>query len=198
MTEVFEQFVNNVISITGRPDLIVDIKLAIRNATLKMHQSDFYPKDIFETGVDLEQSRYIHSFDYTSVAPNMRAVSYFRRVSDSSDQEGTFLTIITPQEILDSYNRNRNDIAYLAGRILEIRSLVSFRYGIFGCYVNPIVTEEKYSSWIAEQFPYLIEHEAARVIFKQTGYDEQAAESNRLVQEGVSLLKLSSIQAVGY
>ena len=47
----FTSLLNDVYTITNRPDLIAETKLAVKQATLKMHQSDYYPKDLFETGI---------------------------------------------------------------------------------------------------------------------------------------------------
>ena len=41
----------DVMTITNRADLIAETKLAVKQATLKMHQVDYFPKDIFETGI---------------------------------------------------------------------------------------------------------------------------------------------------
>ena len=48
---VFSDLLSDVYAVTNRPDLVADTKLAVRTATLKAHRSDFYPKDLFETGL---------------------------------------------------------------------------------------------------------------------------------------------------
>ena len=52
----FTELCNDVYTMTKRPDLVAETKLAVKAATLKAHQSDFYPKDIYETGIQFSRS----------------------------------------------------------------------------------------------------------------------------------------------
>jgi len=194
----FAELRQEVYNLTNRPDLVNETGSAIKAATLKAHQTDFYSKDIHEVGIQFGELKMIQSMDYINLIPNFRTLKYLRRVTDETDTEGTFFTILTPEEILDSYGYTKPDIAYVAGRVLEIRSSVDFQYAILGCYVFPIVTESSYSSWIAEMYPYTIIFEAARVVFKTIGYDEQSSQFNQLVAEQYSLLKTSALTDVGF
>jgi len=184
--------------ITNRPDLVGETTAAVKAATLKAHRLDFFSKDIFETGVEFDTADFRQSLDYITFITNFRAFKYLRRVEDETDEEGTFFEIISPEEILDDYQNNRSDIAYVAGRVLEIRSAVEFSKALLGCYVLPIVTTADYSSWVAEQNPYAIIYEASRVVFKAIGYDEQSVSFERLVAEEYTLLKQSALSDVGY
>ena len=194
----FDELVEEVFLLTDRRDLTAETKSAVKAATLKAHQSDFYSKDIFETGVEFTDKNFRQSLDYVSLLSNFRAFKYFRIVQDQNDDAGTFLEIISPDEILDSYGQGRRNIAYVAGRVLEIRSATEFTKALLGCYVNPIVREGAYISWVAEQFPYAIVYEAVRTLFKTIGYDEQAATYSQLTGEAYSLLKMSGLSDVGY
>jgi hypothetical protein len=183
---------------TRREDLVAQTENAVRAATLKAHSSDFYSKDIHETGIEFDTAGYIQSWDYVGLITNWRSLKYFKRVTDSTDTEGKFLDIITPEETLDSYGLARKDVAYVAGRVLEIRSSVEFSQALIGAYVYPVVTAIGYSSWVAEQFPYAIVHEAARRIFLSTGLKSEADGQRELVAEEFRLLKLSALADVGY
>jgi hypothetical protein len=197
-SSVLQGLINDVYELTKRPDLKAETEYAVRISTLKMHQTDYYSKDIFETGVDFDEKTFLQTLDYIGLVPNLRSFKYFRKTDEDCDDAGDFIDIISVDEILDSYGRNRTDIAYVAGRILSIRSSTDFDKAYMGCYVHPIVTDNDYCSWIGEQYPYVIVQEATRVIFKTIGYDEQAATYERLVAEGVILLKLSALSDVGY
>lgn len=194
----FNELLSEVYLLTNRPDLVNETKAAVKAATLKAHQSDFFSKDIHETGVEFVTSDYVQSFDYISFISNFRSFKYARRVEDANDSTGKFFTILTPEETLDSYGINKTDIAYVAGRILEIRSSVAFRYMLLGCYVFPIVREAEFSSWIAELYPYAVIYEAARVIFKTIGHDEKSRAYDTFVAEQYLLLKQSALSDVGY
>ena len=187
-----------VTAITKRPDLEAQTLSAIKSATLKAHQSDFYSKDIFETGIEFDTSEYRQSLDYISIVANFRAFKYLRRVTDEFDETGTFFEIILPEEVLDSYGTNRTDVAYVAGRVLEIRSKVSFSRALLGCYVRPDISTGSYQSWVADQYPYAIVYEAARVVFTQVSDMEQANSHARLVAEEYQVLRNSALADVGY
>ncbi len=186
-----------VYTITNRSDLTAETLQAVKAATLKMHQTDYYSKDIYETGIEFSEAGYTQSLDYISLISNFRAFKYLRRVESSTDDIGQFIDILSVEETLDSYGVNRTDIAYVAGRVLEIRSAVSFQKALLGCYVLPIVTTENYSSWIAELQPYAIVYEACRLIFKMIGQDEQSNTFASLVVEEVTQLKQSHTLDVG-
>lgn len=183
----FAELVADTYIITKRPDLVADTALAVRIATLKAHQSDFYPKDIFETGISWDTPAYIQSITYRTLIPRWRAFKYLRKYADSLP--GAFLKMLTPEQVLDDYSLNKDDIVYLAGEQLEIRSSTQDSNMILGCYINPITSEADFNSWIALDHPYAIVYEAARSIFKQTGWDEQAASIKQEVMEQYQLLK---------
>lgn len=194
----FDELVEEVYLITNRPDLAGLTESAVRAATLKAHKTDFYSKDIFETGIEFDTEDFRQSLDYVTLLSNFRAFKYLRRVVDENDDSGTFLEIITPEEILDLYGTGRTDIAYVAGRVLEIRSSVCFSKALLGAYVYPIVREDSYLSWVAEQAPYAIIYETARTVFKAIGQAEESQAQAQLVAEEYSLLRLSAVVDVGY
>lgn len=193
----FNELVEAVYAITAREDLVALTKTAVQTATIKAHTSDFYAKDIYETGVTFTDATNFQTMDMYSLIPNFRAISYFRRVSDQYDKTGVPFEIISPEELLDGYNQTRTDVAYVAGRVLETRSAVAYTYAIFGCYVLPLVTESNYSSWVAMVCPQAIIYEAARVIFKAISYDEESATFGRLVAEEYAILKMTGLANVG-
>ena len=157
----FDELVDEVYTLTNRPDLTAETSSAVKAATLKAHQSDFFSKDIHETGLEFTTSRYVQSLDIITLISNFRSLKYMRRVTDENDDVGEFFEVLTAEETLDSYGINRTDIAYVAGRVIEIRSSVEFTKMLLGCYVLPIVRTNVYSSWVAEQHPYAIIREAA-------------------------------------
>ncbi len=194
----FDELLEEVYEITNRRALIAETKSAVKAATLKAHATDFYSKDIFETGITFTESAYKQSLDYITLLSNFRAFKYLRRAESVDDDDGQYFSIIKPEEVLDEYGTGRTDIAYVAGRVLEIRSSVEFQYALLGCYVHPIVRESAYTSWVAEQHPYFIIHEAARRIFLSIGQKEEAAGQKELVAEELTLLKMTGLTDVGY
>lgn len=195
----FDELLTEVYTLTSRPDLIAETKTAVKAATLKAHQTDFYSKDIYEKYVELStEEDYVFSFDYISYIPNFRAIKYIRRLDTNTNEPSAFLTVVDPTDVLDMFGSTKTDVCYIAGRIIEIKSSVAFSKMILGCYVLPIVSETNFASWVAELYPYSIVFEAARVVFKTIGYDEQSAQYEKLVAEQYTLLRSSAFSDEGY
>jgi len=192
---------NEVILLTKRPDLAALTLSAIKASTLKMHQADYYPKDIFEIGLAFDESLTLQSLEYKTVFPRWRALKYIRKVDNTATPPVAFgpsLTVISPEQILDGYGYQKTEVCYEAGQILQIRLACPHQYFSIGCYLNPDVTSDTYSSWIAADFPYSIVYDATATVFKTIGFSEQEASMRTLVAEQIALIKISNIQAVGY
>lgn len=193
----FASLLADVITVTKRPDLVDQTTLAVKAATLKAHHSDFYPKDLFESGVQFTTSDYLQSLEYKALIPRYRALKYIRK-TDIDEALGPFLTVITPEQSLDSYGVNKEDVVYLAGSVLNIKSSTNLQYIILGCYLHPDVTALTWNSWIAEDHPFAIIYEAISIVFKGIGYDEQASMYQKLVADQYAELKIDSVIAQGY
>lgn len=185
------ELINEVYVVTNRPDLVAETKLAVKKSTLKMHQLDYFPKDLFETGISWDPVNLIQSLDYRTLVPRWRSLKYLRKYSDGSPS--TFFTLLTPEESLDRYAINRENICYVAGEHLEIRSSTADSYMLLGCYVHPDITDTSFSSWIATEHPYAIILDAAASLFKMIGFDEQAAYMKQDVTEQIQILRQNQI-----
>lgn len=191
----------DVITLTNRPDLVSETAVAVRAATLKAHASDYYYKDLIEHGIRFDFSLTQQSLEYKTLIPKWRSLKYVRKYplgTDGVGVPGDFLEVLTPESSLDSYGINRENICYVAGLVLQIRSRAAEQYYLIGCYVHPDVTVDSYNSWIAEEFPFAIVYEAAATVFKTIGYDEQVSTYKQLVQEMYTELRMSNIVANGY
>ena len=183
MTDVF--------TITNRPDLIAETKLAVKQATLKMHHVDYFPKDLFETGISWNPADYVQSLAYKNIIPRWRTFKYLRKYQDS--RPGDFFQLLGVEETLDRYAINKDNICYIAGDQLEIRSSTQDTYMLIGCYLHPDITDEGYASWIADEHPFAIVFDAAATVFKMIGFDEQAAYLKQNVTEQIALLRQNQI-----
>lgn len=200
MNPLLTSLVDDVYTLTNRPDLVGETKLAVRNATLAAHSTDFYYKDLVETGVQFDFPDTQHSLDYKLLIPRWRALKYVR-VYDYYNPTGypnQILEILTPESVLDTYKINKENICYAAGRELQIRTRAMHQHILLGAYLHPDVTPDNYDSWIAEEQSAAIVYKAASVVFKTIGYDEQVSQYNGLVAEEYNLLRMSNIQANGY
>lgn len=192
------ELINEVYVITGRSDRVNETLSAIKSATLKAHQSDFYYKDIFETGVAFNSAEYIQSLDYRTLLPLWRANKYMRKYDNVSATPGDFLTLIQPELVLDRYSVEKTNIYYFAGAFMQLKSETQEQYYLMGCYVHPDITVSGYNSWIAADHPYAIIFDAAATVFKAIGKDDESAAYKTLIPEQIAMIRGSNIVAQGY
>jgi len=192
------ELIQEVYTLTNRPDLVGLTLTGVRAATLKMHQSDYYYKDIFETGISFTTAEYLQQIEYRALFPQWRAFKYLRKTDVTGTEQGKFIDPIAPEIVLDGYSLNRTDVCYVAGSLIQVRSSTQLQYSILGCYLNPVITEAGYSSWIALDHPYAIVYEAAATVFKAIGDSDQFAVFNNLALLQIAELRGSNIQAQGY
>lgn len=189
-----------VYAITNRPDRAVETAMAIRSATLKAHQSDYYYKDIFEVGVSFDAASFVQNLDYRSLIPRWRAIKYLRKIDITVTPPllGIELTLLLPDQIFDNYKIQKEDVYYVAGAFVQINSSTEDITFLLGCYLNPDITDTGYDSWVSKDHPYAIVFDAAATVFKAIGKDEEAAAYKKLVEEQIAMLKLSNVLAEGY
>lgn len=195
---ILAELITEVYSLTGRPDRTAETLSAIKSATLKAHQSDYFYKDIFESGLSFNSSTFAQSLDYRTLLPRWRALKYLRKYAIASNTPGKELDIILPDNVLDSYKVTKTDICYVAGSYVQINSSTEESTYLLGCYLNPDITEASYTSWVALDHPYAIIFDAAATVFKAIGKDEEAAAYRGLVIEQIAMLKMSNIEGNGY
>lgn len=184
--------------LTLRPDLVPLTLLAVRSATLKIHQSDYFFKDIREYGIDFGDSTYTQQLDYRSLFPRWRSLKYLRKTDSAGSDGGAFFELIVPEHVNDSYGVQQTNVCYMAGAYVQIKSSTPLQYAIVGFYENPDVSEAGYSSWVALDHPYAIVFEAASAVFKAIGDTEQSAAYNALALQHLAEVKMSNIEARGY
>lgn len=190
---------NEVYTLTNRPDLVSETLTAIRAATLKLHQIDYFYKDVVETGIDFGAAAYRQQLEYRVLFPFWRALKYLRKTDLSGYGNDTFFEVLAiPEMVEDAYKLNKTNVCYVAGSVLQVLSSTEFQYGILGYYANPNITEVGYNSWIALDHPYAIIFEAAASVFKMIGDTERFAAHSALSQMEQNNVKLSNIQSVGY
>ena len=195
LTELQEE----VYTLTNRPDLVAQTLTAIRSATLKIHQADYFYKDLYETGVVFTTAEYLQQIEYKTLLPRWRSLKYLRKTDSTGAQDGVFFTVLSiPEMVQDEYHINRDDVCYVAGSIVQVRSSTQFQYAILGAYLNPDITVATFTSWVADDHPYAIVFEAAANVFKMIGDTDQFAAYTTLAREQRQEVIISNIQGVGY
>ena len=146
--------------------------------------------------ISFDTAAYKQSLD-TDVVPRYRKLKWIRKYDNVSELPGDFLTVIDVPEILDDYGIERENIAYEAGQNIQISSNTELQYMLMGVYVSPDVTSLNYNSWVADNFPYLIIHDAAAKVFQSIGNLEQAKAQKVDRNEQFQLFTSSAVALVG-
>lgn len=175
----YSQLISSVNTLTKRPDLVDDTALAIKQATIQAHSSDFYPKDLFETGISFTTSDYRQSLNYKLLLPLWRSLKYLRKYDAVNLAAGAELKAIPTEKVVDSYGAERNDVIYLAGQVYQIKSSTQEQYYLLGAYLHPDTNPDTYTSWIAEECPLLIAYKAASIVAGMIGNTEMKTNHER-------------------
>lgn len=187
-----------VYTLTNRPSLVAETLTAVRSATLKLHQLDYFYKDLKEQGVSFGVAAFLQQLEYRTLFPKWRALKYIRQTDSTGQEQGVIYGIITPEAVLDQYGTNQENVCYVAGSVVQIRSATALQYCTVGFYENPDITVGGYDSWIALDHPYAIVFEAASIVFKAIGDTEKFAAYSALAAMQAAEVKSSNIQSYGY
>lgn len=186
-TDLFDGMVADVISITNRPDLSDETALAVRTATVNCHLSDAYARDVQVSSIQLPAPVYATGLDISALFPKLRGLSLIQAMDVNYQPievtPESRMKVIELSDVYDSYGALRNNIAYIAGNQINIRSLVN-SYGFFVTWFNlPEVKRDTYNSWIASIYPDAILYWAASIVLDTNGNEAKAAKLMRLTQE---------------
>lgn len=188
----------DVYALTNRPDMVNETNLAIRSSTLTVHQREFYFRDIIETGIQFSSADYLQSFEPKTIIPLFRSIKYLRKYDSIGQTPGILLQRITPDQIFDGYNIDYVNVYYSAGAEIQVKMDTQEQFMLFGCYVNPNVTLDNYSSWIADDYPFAIVYMAAAQIFKTLGADVQSNNYAALASNQLAVLDTNNIIDTGF
>lgn len=201
----FNELTAEVLSITKRPDLQTSIENAVRAATIKAHNQDFFYRDLVETGISFAEESHIQNFLPAQIfGNNFRKIKYIRYwiydVTDPTFQgrAGDFLDALDTENSVDAYGYNKTNVYYLAGELIQIRTSMAATHFLTAAYVYPtVVTPETFKSWIADFFPYAIIYEACRRMFIQIGKTKDAQSMAGMVAEEYIQLKINAVNKPG-
>ena len=193
----YASLLNEIYGLTKRPDLTTETTSAVKAATLQMHGMDYFAKDIYESGISFATSDYFQSLDYKLLLPRWRAPKYFRKYDAVGLTPGKILSEIPIEKVLDGYKIDRQDIWYLAGGVIQIRSATKEQYYLFGAYLFPSVDSSNYISWIADEYPYAIVYKAVSMVYKMIGLMDEAKNNEDLSKEFQAEIIKHNIVATG-
>jgi len=185
--DLFDAMVNDVITLTARPDLAEETALAVRTATNSAHFSDAYPRDLVTQSVQLPNGSYQTSMNIPTLFPKLRGLSAIKALdvngaplAVSADSK---IEVIELGDIYDDYETLRNNIAYIAGENVNVRSLTSSYGYLVEWFKAPEVRRDTYNSWIAQLYPDVILYWAASLVLDTNGNEEKANKFMKQVQQ---------------
>lgn len=203
-TEIFSE----VSSLTNHPEMVAEITSAVKAATLRMHHTDYYARDMAEAKVILPSSDYYQQFNVKGSFARYRALKYVRKW-DATGQDpltqqntgvaGKFFTFLDPDQVLDGYSKTKDNVMYIAGDNLNIRSNTLIQTLLAGWYQNPLVFDTtKYTSWIADDVPFAIIYDACSIIFQTLAMQDQSRKYDNLVSEQLAMVRMTGLTGRGY
>jgi hypothetical protein len=178
----YQEIFDEVKLLSKRFDIDDKIAIAIRMATLRLHRTDFYYRDLIEAQVYWTAADTIVDLNVVTWLYNYRSVQYVRYWDPDTLLLGKMLDPIDPRDVLDEYNYERLDRWYNAGDVLKMRFSVPTRGAQIGYFSSPIVhPTTQYNSWIAVDMPDIIIQSALAYLFNMTGKQEEARAINIMV-----------------
>ena len=192
----------DVYSLTVRPDLVAESTVAVKAAVLKAHQSDLFYRDLNTSGLSAGAVNTV-AYDLVAAFPRFRQLNSVQKsdptkadplIFADTNNKGYF-EILNAANLFDDYKAVRDNIGYLVGSTLNLRSSQSIGDIIIRHYDNQDLTNVANMGWISDSHPYCIIFEATRIVFKTIGFDEQASVYEKLTMEQYAMLKASNIEA---
>lgn len=173
-----------VIANTKRPELVVLTDNAIRMATLRAHQVDFFPRD--QSNVSLNYTPIVSGqiyVDYTtlySIAPLIRTPDFMQSIDLVTGLPTENLEhVVDFKNFWNEYNELRSSCFTLLGANLRARSLSNTGKFQLYYYSNPAVDTIGYNSWIADMYKEELAMWAAAIVWMRSGFQEIAASAQR-------------------
>ena len=182
-TDLYDSLLADVVTLTNRPDLSAEAAVAIKTATLSIHARAAFPRDVGTVLAKQVNATFITSLDAITLFPRLRGLSTVRLCDvNYNPLESPEIEIIELGDIYDpEYKTLKNNVAYIAGTNVNVRSGVA-AYGYLVEYLaSPLVLRAQYNSWIAQLAPDAILYTACSIVYATSGNEEKAAAYQKLV-----------------
>lgn len=195
----FSQLMDDVITKTNRPELVAETQLAIRNALQFVHLQDFWQRDAVEQLFTFPAANYVFQLDVSAQFTRFRKIRYIKKYDANNgviiDNPENEFKEADPSRLFDRYGCQRNNIFYLAGTSLNIRSGSQDSAYIISWYSYPLVLPETMQSWIADMYPAIIVEKAVSEVYRSIGMTDDANRLEKYVIEiMVPILRTNDIQ----
>lgn len=184
-TDLYDGIYNDVLELTKRPDLAEESLIAVRTATLSLHGRQAWPRDVATSLVKLPNASYLTALDAQVLLPRLKGLSTVRVCDvNFAPMESPHVEIVEMGDIYDPvYGTLKNDIAYIAGTTVNLRTSVAASGYLIEYFQVPRANRNEYNSWIAELAPDVIVYQAAAIVFTTNGNEEKASGYQRMVDK---------------
>lgn len=186
-----------VASKSRRPDKAEEILLAVQEATLFAHHSDFYRRDIVEIPLVYTQAAFKGQVDFNRQLPGLRKVAYWRKFDPLTCAVGEYLKPVEPDQLLDQFRNQKLDRYYLAGKVINWISSTGDKAHLVGYYKRPPIAKSDYDSWIGDNHPFILINYAAGIIFGQIGQQDEKKAHQELALAQIAELLTDEIESEG-
>jgi len=175
-TDLYNTIYDDVVTLTNRPDLAGETAVAVRTATISVHNSAAYPRDVETVPIKLPNPAYIVGIDAQVSLPRLRGISQIVGLDvDYNVIESLAIDVVELGDTKDpEYGTWKNNIAYLAGTAVNIRCSMPVYGFVIDYFMTPQVRPELYSSWIAMLMPDPIVYMAASIVLSTNGNEDKA------------------------
>ncbi len=186
-TDLYDQMLADVYALTNRPDLEEETAIALRSATISVHSRAAFPRDSAVSLVKIPNAAFIFAVDIQLLLPRLRGLSTVRMLDINYDPlEYPQIEVREMGDIYDpEYKTLLNNIAYIAGTSLTIRTAAASYGALIEYFKLPEVRRETYNSWIAQLQPDPIVYSAAAKVMLTNGNEEKGKSYLNLVQNSL-------------
>jgi hypothetical protein len=201
----FTELRDEVFLITKRPDLVTQTESAVRKATLRLHDLDYWSKDAVDVVLTWTVPAYQQEWTpKTTTGPltgsgTWRSLRYAVKASATGEAYGKPLEYWEPGiGTYDAYGHQKSNVWYESGTkyLFQFSDLPPKL--LVGGYTRPIITAIGWNSWISEDHPYAIIYDAALTVLTSIGFTEVARDVAGQLAIEIANLKTSAVQSVGY
>lgn len=200
-TDLYDELVEDIYSLTARPDLVAETTIALKTATINAHHSELYNRDHVDQLVQIPNQANNIALDIANLFPRFRQVDSIQLLDVNynivATNEGSQIEIVEIGDTLDPvYGTLKNNIAYVAGSTLNVRSIYGTYGYLVGWFQAPLVRREQYNSWIAQLYSPVILYWAASIVLGTNGNEEKSKNYMNQVEK-VHLPQLKSNYLTG-
>ena len=166
----FTEVVNEVISITKRPDKLTDTQRAVNSVISQACLSNDFARDLYEDTVAISSSDYVQSALLSDLT-RFRKFEYIR----PNGQKCPMTKLDGPLAIYDDDGKEKANVYYVAGSNVVLR-LATLTASLHAGYFQhpPVLTNLAPTFWLLDVVPYMVIEGAAARLFRNIG-DEASA-----------------------